>query len=55
LGEARVFLLSLPAANQDAPHWVDVTTMLLRASEFSDALDEALAVMLIANKADGLI
>jgi hypothetical protein len=55
LGKARFFLLSLPAANQDEPHWVDTMTLLLRASEFPNAIDEALAVMLIALKAEGLI
>jgi hypothetical protein len=52
---ARTGLLSLPAANQDEPYWVDAMTILLRASEFPNAMDEAWEVMLIALKADGLI
>jgi hypothetical protein len=43
LAEARVFLLSLPATDQDKPHWMDARIMLLTASEFPAAIDEALA------------
>jgi hypothetical protein len=55
LAEARVLILSLPASQQEMPHWVEASDLLARASEFPNAQDLALAAMLQALRAEGLI
>ena len=55
LGQARVSILSLPASQQELPHWVEASELLARASEFPNALELALAAMLEALAADGLL
>jgi hypothetical protein len=55
LGEARVLILSLRASQQELPHWVEASDLLARASEFPSARDLALAAMLEALRADGLL
>jgi hypothetical protein len=55
LAEGRVFILSLPAPQQEQPHWLEATELLARASEFPSARDEALATMLQGMKAQGVL
>jgi hypothetical protein len=55
LGEARVLLLSPPASEQELPHRVAASGLLARASEFPRARDLALAAMLEALRAEGLL
>jgi hypothetical protein len=55
LAQARVLILSLPAAQQESPQWVEASDLLARASEFPSARDLALAAMLEALRAEGLI
>ena len=55
LGQARVLILSLPASQQELPHWVQMSELLARASEFPSARELALAAMLEALTADGLL
>jgi hypothetical protein len=55
LAEARVLILSLPASRQELQLWLEAMDLLARASEFPNARDEALAAMLVALRADGLI
>jgi hypothetical protein len=54
-GEARVLILSLPPSQQELPHWVEASDLLARSSEFPGARDLALATMLQALRAAGLL
>jgi hypothetical protein len=55
LGEARELIAMLPALKQAEGHWRDADEMLVRAEAAPSAMDDALAAMVRALKAEGLI
>ncbi len=55
LAEARDVIATLPALHQGAEHWQDADEMLSRAAAAPSAMDDALAQLLRALKAEGLI
>ena len=55
LGDARELIATLPALKRAEAHWQDAEEMLARASISPSAKDEALAAVVRALKAEGLI
>jgi hypothetical protein len=55
LGDARELIATLPALKQADAHWQDADEMLVLASFSRSARDVALAAVVRALKADGLI
>jgi hypothetical protein len=55
LAEARDLITTLPSLHQGAEHWQDADEMLSRAATAPSAVDDALAQLLRALKAEGLI
>ena len=55
LGDARELISTLPPAAQVAERWLDVDEMLVRAEAAPSARDDALAAVVRALKAEGLI
>jgi hypothetical protein len=55
LGDAFELFTALPALKQAEGHWRDADEMLIRAAVAPSAIDDALAAMVRALKAEGLI
>ena len=55
LGDAFELFRVLPALKQAEGHWRDADEMLIRAAVAPSAIDDALAAMVRALKAEGLI
>ena len=55
LGEARDLIRSLPQVRRQSPDWQLASELLARASEATSLTDDALAQMLRALKAEGLV
>jgi len=55
LGDARDLIATLPKAAQDAERWLDASETLARAAAGPSARDEALAAVVRALRAEGLI
>ena len=55
LGDARALILSLPELHQRNGHWQYAAELLLIASASKNRSDDALAQMLRALKAEGLL
>jgi hypothetical protein len=55
LDDARELISTLPPAAQVAERWLDAAEMLVRAEAAPSARDDALSVVLIALKTEGLI
>jgi hypothetical protein len=55
LGDARELIATLAALKQAEGHWQDADEMLIRAAVAPSAIDDALAAMVRALKAEGLI
>jgi hypothetical protein len=55
LGDARELIATLPPAAQVAERWLDADEMLVRAEAAPSARDEALAAVVRALKAEGLL
>jgi hypothetical protein len=55
LGDARELIATPPALKQAEGHWQDADEMLVRAAAGPSARDEALAAVVRALKAEGLI
>jgi hypothetical protein len=55
LGDARELIAMLPALKQAEGHWQDAEALLTRASIAPSAMDDALAAVVRALKAEGLI
>jgi hypothetical protein len=55
LGDARGLIATLPAPKQAEGRWQDADEMLVRAAAGPSAKDEALAAVVRALKAEGLI
>ena len=55
LGDAFELFAKLPALKRAEGHWRDADEMLIRAAVAPSAIDDALAAMVRALKAEGLI
>jgi hypothetical protein len=55
LGDARELIASLPPMKQAEGHWQDAEELLTRASIAPSAKDEALAAVVRALRAEGLL
>jgi hypothetical protein len=55
LADARTLVLALPGLHQSNPYWQYAGEVLLRASTSKSAVDDALAQLLRALKAEGLV
>jgi hypothetical protein len=55
LGDARELIATLPALKQAEGHWQDADELLVRAEAAPSARDDALAAVVRALKAEGLI
>jgi hypothetical protein len=55
LADARALILALPPLHQRNPHWQYAGELLMRASTSKSAVDDALAQLLRALKAERLV